>query len=464
MSMNQSKTIILGGGMMGLCAAEELSRRGHKNLLVLEQENETGGICRGVKVREEIFDFGPHGFWTQYQSSFDYCQRICGDDLLDLGLKEVSIHFRGKEYPYPLKIGETLRRLPLNESIMCMLSFAKVYLRNLILPPKCDSFETYIQNYFGKGLYNIFFRGYTQKVWGISPTKLAASFAAERIPKITLRKMIRDFYRRVFKASKTKKSMGKYDMSHMYYPKFGFRGFVKQLTETSERRGVAIECGAEVTAIETDGGKARAVRFRTGGVEKRVECDQIISTLPIDVLSKMLSGPSVPITFRKISFVFLVVKRPRVYNHQWVYYQDPDIYMHRVYETKAFGQFVSPKSDETGICVEITNRDNLSAEALTNRVLADFERLGVFAPKEVIASQVIEVEHGYPLYDLNYKASLDTLIKHTAQFKNIITAGRQGLFIYVDTDHCMKMAEIIADHMFEGKPLDKLYSVVAAHG
>ncbi len=464
MGTKQPKTVILGAGMMGLCAAEELSRRGNHDVLVLERENETGGICRGVKLKDETFDFGPHGFWTQFQSSFDYCKRICGEDLLDLGLKEVSIHFRGKEYPYPLKIGATLMKLEPMESLRCMLSFAKVYVRNLFIQPTSDSFETYIQNYFGHELYKIFFKEYTTKVWGMPPTQLAASFAAERIPKITLKKMIRDVYRRFFKAGKTKQFAGKYDMSHMYYPKFGFRGFVAKLTETISSRGAKIETGAEVYAIETQDSRATAIKYRVNGVEKRIECDQIISTLPIDDLSRMLQGPNVQLSYRKISFVFLVIKRPRIYEHQWVYYQDPDIYMNRVYETKAFGPFVSPKDDETGLCVEATNRDNLSHEQLTKRVINDFVRLNIFRADEVLAAKVIEVEHGYPLYGLDYKASLDTFIQHTSKFKNIVTTGRQGLFIYVDTDHCMKMAEIITDHLLENKPLDGLYSVVAAHG
>jgi protoporphyrinogen oxidase len=200
------------------------------------------------------------------------------------------------------------------------------------------------------------------------------------------------------------------------------------------------------------------------GKDEDVHCDHVVSTLPVDVLSKMLNGPNVPLMFRKITLVFLVVKRPRIYNHQWVYYQDSDTYMHRVYETKAFGPYVSPNPEETGLCCEVTNREDLSPEELVKRVLQDFERLKLFRSAEVLASQVIELDHGYPLYNLNYRASLESLVHHTATFENVITTGRQGLFVYVDTDHCMKMAEIIADHLLEDKPIDPLYSVVAAHG
>ena len=464
--MDKKTTVILGAGMMGLCAADELARRSDQRIILLEKEEESGGLCRGVQIRDQIFDYGPHAFWTKLQSSFDYCQRICGDDLLDVGLKDVRIFFRGTEYPYPLRMGTTLLRLDKKESLACIFDFAKVYIRNLFWQPKCASFEDHIKNYFGKTLYNIFFRDYTTKVWGIPPTQLAASFAAERIPKIKLSKALLDTLLLFGKKRNITQQAGKYLPSHLYYPKYGFRGFVQQLTKMISSK-VEIHLNTSVSKVTPlENGK---VKVEYGN--HSIECDYLVSSLPVNTTVRLMD-PSLTevqnamngLQFRKISLVFLVIKKPRVYDYQWVYYQDPSICMHRVYETKGFGTGVSPNPNETGLCVEVTNRENWDSETLVSRVIKDFEKLNLFQRADVLEVKHVDLPHAYPLYDLHYRAKVETLMSYLSQQKNIITTGRQGLFVYIDTDHCMEMARHIADHIVDKKPIDPLYSVIAAHG
>jgi protoporphyrinogen oxidase len=163
MSTADKKVIIIGAGPAGLTAAYELSKAGTP-AVVLEKDNVVGGLSRTVNHRGYLFDIGGHRFFTKVQYVHDLWREILGDDDFPRRKRLSRIHYKKVLFYYPLRLGNTLRGLGLGSSLLILLS----YLRAQLFPtaPE-DTLEAWVSNRFGRRLYRIFFKTYTEKVWGI---------------------------------------------------------------------------------------------------------------------------------------------------------------------------------------------------------------------------------------------------------------------------------------------------------
>ena len=158
------KAIIVGAGPAGLTAAYELSKQ-HAPVVVLESDPEyVGGISRTVNYKGFRFDIGGHRFFSKSREVEEFWTEIAGEDMLDRP-RSSRIYYRGQFYTYPLKPFEALSKLGLIESTLCMVSFLAARLHPT---PDPKTFEDWVTNQFGKRLFRIFFKTYTEKVWGMS--------------------------------------------------------------------------------------------------------------------------------------------------------------------------------------------------------------------------------------------------------------------------------------------------------
>ena len=171
------KAIVVGAGPAGLTAAYELSKQ-RAPVVVLERDPEyVGGISRTVNYKGFHFDIGGHRFFSKSREVENLWTEIAGPDMLERP-RSSRIYYRGKFYTYPLKPFEALSKLGLLESALCMLSFAKARLAPIDNP---QTFEDWVSNQFGERLFRIFFKTYTEKVWGMSCKEISADWAAQRI-------------------------------------------------------------------------------------------------------------------------------------------------------------------------------------------------------------------------------------------------------------------------------------------
>src|SRR5271168_415046 len=181
------KAVIVGAGPAGLTAAYELSKQ-QAPVVVLESDLEyVGGISRTVNYKGFRFDIGGHRFFSKSREVEDFWTEIAGENMLDRP-RSSRIYYNGKFYTYPLKPLEALSKLGLIESLLCMLSFGAARL-NPTLDPR--TFEDWVSNQFGKRLFRIFFKTYTEKVWGMSCSEISADWAAQRIKGLSLGSAIR---------------------------------------------------------------------------------------------------------------------------------------------------------------------------------------------------------------------------------------------------------------------------------
>src|SRR5271165_1586730 len=182
MSEFQKKAVIVGAGPAGLTAAYELSKQG-QSVTVLESDPQyVGGISRTVEYHGYRFDIGGHRFFSKSREVEDLWTEILGADLLERP-RSSKICYRGEFYSYPLKPFDALSKLGFLESTLCVLSFLRARL-NPTEHPK--SFEDWVVNQFGERLYRIFFKTYTEKVWGMNCREISADWAAQRIKGLSL--------------------------------------------------------------------------------------------------------------------------------------------------------------------------------------------------------------------------------------------------------------------------------------
>lgn len=458
--------VILGGGVTGLTTAAELLARGWR-ASVLERAAEIGGLAGGFELLGHRFDFGPHALYTNHEAAYRYFKELLGDDLVPIGMKHVAIVFRGEQFPYPLKILPAVRKLPLGEALAAGRDLLQVKLRNAWRAPVSDSFESYIENYFGRTLYRIFFRDYTAKVWGVPPRALSANFARERIPKVRIwRALVASVL-----ADKTERpaASGDFDPRQFYYPRRGLGQFHAAHRRRIEERGGQVRTECRAVAIACEGTRAVAVEIDSPKGRERIACDALVSTIPVNALASLLCAggalerQAALLRQREVVFVGLVVERPRIFQHQWVYYQDPGLVFHRVYENRHFLKPEQSAAGTTGLCAELTDHEGRDDETLFRSTVDGLARLGLIEAREVLAHRVVRVAEAYPLYTTGYEEALRACLDQVARYDNVWTVGRQGLFRYVDMDHCVLMGKGVAAQVAGGRRTLEEQRVVAAH-
>ena len=460
------KVVVLGAGITGLSVADTLSLNG-MSVDIIEKADKVGGIIKGFKVGQYTFDHGPHAILTRNKVAFDQFKRLIKDDLISIGKRKAGIYFNGRHYEYPLKPTAIFRHSSPFLIGKILLSFLYCNIKRIILKPKERSFDEYLTSYFGKELYNKFFKNYTKKVWDVEPSTLAASFAAERIQKITFSGFVKDAIKKIMPKGKA----GKFVENIMYYPRYGVGQIPILLKKEIEKNGGVIHLNSAVTKINLDKNRVKSVEFLKYGSKRVIYGDYFVSTIPITLATNALNpkpnrrvlNAANRLKYKKIKFLFLVVKKKKVFNEHWVYFHDDDNIFYRIFDTSAFSRTLMPEG-KTGLIIELSTRDSKSNKNLFEETVMGLEKYKLLRRTDIEAYYFDEVEYGYPIYSLNYKEDLNIIFGKINKIENLMTVGRQGLFRYLDMDHCIRFgSEALA--VINKKSKDKVMStIVAEHG
>src|SRR4051812_24257232 len=259
--------VVIGAGPAGLTAGYLLAKAGRK-VIVLEAEDQVGGLAKTVVDPDGYrFDLGGHRFFTKNQEVDDLWHEIMGDEFLQRP-RMSRIFWRGKYLDYPLKGTDVIRKLGPVEVVRCGLS----YLWAAIKPKGAEeNLEQWVSNRFGKRLYQHFFKGYTEKVWGVPCTEVRAEWAAQRIKGLSF-----------FSAAKAaflgnKGNKIKSLISEFNYPRYGPGQMWETMTNRITELGGEVRTSAPVTALHLDGDTI--VSVEAGGVT--YEPSHVISSLPL---------------------------------------------------------------------------------------------------------------------------------------------------------------------------------------
>ncbi|GAA2219969.1 NAD(P)/FAD-dependent oxidoreductase [Micromonospora olivasterospora] len=438
------RTVVIGAGPAGLTAALMLSRAGQRPL-VLEADGEVGGISRTVERDGWRFDLGGHRFFTKIDEVRDLWHEILpAEDFLNRP-RMSRILYQGRLYDYPLKPTNALRNLGPLEAARCVGSYVWARVR----PPEDQShFEGWVTARFGRRLYGIFFKTYTEKVWGVPGTEIQADWAAQRIKNLSLGNAVREALR----PSRPQRDQEQITtlINEFKYPRLGPGMMWQRARELVEAGGGEVRLHRPVTRVHRDGGRVTGVTVAGDGQSERIDCDWLISSMPLTQLVLAMDPPEEvaraarALTYRDFLTVALALPVRDVFPDNWIYVHTPGV---RVGRVQNFGSW-SPhlvKDGYTCLGLEyfVNEGDdlwNMPDDELIALATRELTELGL-VHGEVEAGYVVRVPKAYPVYDAGYAEHVDVLRDWLAQVApNLFPVGRNGMHKYNNQDHSMLTA------------------------
>jgi protoporphyrinogen oxidase len=446
--------VVIGAGPAGLTAAYELTHLGVPTT-VFEQDTQVGGLARTIDYKNFKFDIGGHRFFTKVRLVQNLWRLMLGPDLLKRP-RLSRIYYRGKFFHYPLKATNTLANLGVFTSSAVLAS----YLWAKAAPTRPEvSFEDWISNRFGRRLFNIFFKSYTEKVWGIPCDQISAEWAAQRIKGLSLRTALINMLlgeRNGSSNGHIKTLIGEFE-----YPRFGPGMMWEAFQDHIEARGGKVELGTKVVGLAHGGSRVTQVIVEKGGQTTTHDASHVIATMPIrELLTSFL--PALPrvaqdaanrLKYRDFITVALIVKQRDVFPDNWIYVHDPSVKVGRIQNFKNWSPEMVPDESMTCLgleyfCTEGDELWMLTDEAFVDLASKEIASIGLIRPELIVDGKVVRVRKAYPVYDAGYLDALAVVRHHLGSLENLQLVGRNGTHKYNNQDHSMLTAMLAVRNLF----------------
>jgi protoporphyrinogen oxidase len=443
----------MGGGPAGLTAAWELTRAGMP-VVVIEAGKIVGGISRTENYKGYRYDIGGHRFFTKVQLVQDWWTDILGDQFL-VRPRLSRIYYKSRFFDYPLRPMNALTGLGAIEACRCMLSYG---VAQAFPSAEERTLEQWVSNRFGRRLFEIFFKTYTEKVWGMPCSEISADWAAQRIKNLNLPKAIAN----AFFGSRGKLVTSLIDQFH--YPRLGPGQMWQRVSDLLTEKGAPPRLETSVTAVHHDGERITAVTT-TGkdGTSTREEGEHFISSLAVRDLINCLE-PAPPreileaannLRYRDFLTVGLIVDQADPFPDNWIYIHAPDVKVGRIQNFKAWSPEMVPDPSKSSVGLEYFVQEgdevwSAKDEDLVRLGTKELAQLGLVEEKHVVDGCVIRVPKAYPVYDDFYKGHLAVIREYLARFPNLQLVGRNGQHRYNNQDHSMVTAIYAARNVLGG--------------
>jgi len=365
------------------------------------------------------------------------------------------IYYRQRFFDYPLKPMNALRGLGIFNSFLVLLS----YLWSQVHPIRPEtSFEDWVSNRFGRRLYRIFFKTYTEKVWGIPCDKIGAQWAAQRIKGLSLITAVKDALLRGMRKNST--SQIKTLIDEFEYPRLGPGMMWDAFTADITRQGGRVELRSPVTRLEHAAGRITAIDYEHHGAPHRVIVDRVISTMPLRQLIHALS-PAAPdavraaadrLHYRDFLTIALIIDKPSLFPDNWIYVHDPSVKLGRIQNFKNWSPEMVPDSRMTCLgleyfCFEGDGLWTMTDQALLELGGQEIARIGLLGGGKVVDGTVVRMPKAYPVYDEGFMDALAVVRQYLDGFSNLQVAGRNGMHKYNNQDHSMVTALLAVQNL-----------------
>lgn len=464
--------VVLGAGVTGLSAGWKLAEAGLA-VELLEKRDHLGGTAATFEHKGESgtykLDLGPHKIYTQLPNILEEIQALVGEDLQTIP-KKSRIRILGKYFDYPFKPVALFTKVSPFKSAGFGFSYMAAAAKRAVGAGKDTSYETYLTNRFGKGLYEAVFKGYAEKVWGGDPNDLDAELARIRVSIPSLMELLK----RMAMGDKNKKEITAHEF---YYPKKGCMELSDKMGQRITDNGGKIHLSSWPTEIRTHGKRIEEVLFEENGATKSLDPSFVVSSIHLGQVVKLMRplppqevlAAASQLKYRGLILLYIVVKKPRLFADNWIFYPEKELIFNRISEQKGFSESMIPQ-DQTVLCVEITCTTsseqgkggdggkekgdanwNASDRELFDRAVADLEKCEILKKDEVVDYFTVRLRNKYPLYEVGFQRHLDAVSNYLEEFENFLTIGRQGLFNYNNMDHCLDMGFLAAKHILENR-------------
>jgi protoporphyrinogen oxidase len=462
-------TLIIGAGPAGLTTAYTLAKAGHGVLVIEQDKHYVGGISRTVSYKGFLFDIGGHCFFSKSREVVALWDEILPGDFL-VRPRLSRIYYAGKFYAYPLKAFEALRNLGLAQSIRCIASYA--YARAFpVRDPK--TFHQWMRNHFGERLFSIFFKTYTEKVWGMDCDAISADWAAQRIKGLDLSKALADGLRRSLGIKPQGGACAKTLIESFRYPRRGpgmmWEAAARKIQEFGGRivmdrkfEKLRFDPERQIWTVDTIGGE---------GTRETFEARHVVSSAPIlELLAAVSPTPlsllhARALKYRDFITVVLIGRTRHQWPDNWIYIHDQKVKVGRVQNFRSWSPEMIPDATSTCLGLEYFCTEGDGLWSMTDADLIalakqEIAAIGLMRGKEVFDAYVVRQKKAYPVYDETYLENLAMIrFELAGRFPGLHLVGRNGMHKYNNQDHAMMTGMLTAKNILAGRTLYDVWAV-----
>lgn len=487
------KAVIIGAGPAGLTAAYELLKKSDIHPVVYESEENVGGISKTVNYKGNRMDIGGHRFFSKSTAVMDWWNEVMPlqgspsfddvmlhkekpfaaqgpdpekEDRVMLVRERVSrIFFLRKFFDYPISLKfRTFANMGLWRTIKAGCG----YVHASLFKKKEDSLENFYINRFGRPLYSMFFEDYTEKVWGVHPSKLGADWGSQRVKGLSVAAVLKDMITKKFRSSKdiSQKEVETSLIEQFVYPKYGPGQLWETVAQDVQARNGEVVRNSEVTAIYVENGRVVSVDVCKDGKTENQPCDFLLSSMPIKDLIAALRGIEVPqevaqiasaLPYRDFITVGLLVKKMKIENETkiatynkrvpdtWVYIQERDVKVGRMQVFNNWSPYMVADYKNSmfiGLeyfCSEGDELWNMNKEDFIKMAIDEMVKIDIIDREDVIDATQVKIKKAYPSYFGTYY-QLDKVKAFLDGIENLYCIGRNGQHRYNNMDHSMLTA------------------------
>jgi len=446
-------TLVIGGGPAGLTAGYLLAKRGQP-VIIFEADDQLGGIAKTVEREGYRFDLGGHRFFTKAKEVDALWHEIMREEFLKRP-RMSRIYWNKKFLHYPLQGMDVIKKLGPIELVRAMAS----YLRAALFARKGNeqNLEEWVSNRFGKRLFQLFFKSYTEKVWGVPTTEIRAEWAAQRIKNLNF-----------FSAAKAAFFGNKNDehtslIGEFNYPRYGPGQMWETMADDIRRLGGEVRLGTPVTEIEVRDGRAISL---VAGCE-RFESPAIISSLPLRNLVGIVEPPAARevheaaqgVRYRDFLTISLVLDGDDLFPDNWIYIHEPGVQVGRIQNFRSWSPWMVPDANKACVgmeyfCFAGDELWSMRDDDLVELGARELEQLGLARADKVDFGFVVRVPKAYPMYDADYAERVAVIREWLDPIANLQQVGRNGLHRYNNSDHSMLTAMRAVENLLDGTAHD----------
>lgn len=446
------KVAVIGAGPAGMTAAYQLAKAGVA-VDLFEAGPRVGGMARTFELWGQKVDLGPHRFFSSDARVNRLWLEVVGRDYKMVD-RLTRIYYRGKFFHYPLKAFDALGNLGVVEAAACVVSYGR---QRLNTSPQDGSFEDWVTRRFGRRLFEIFFKTYTEKLWGISCKELDADFAAQRIKKLSLYEAIKNAL--LGGRGNEHKTL----VDRFAYPTGGTGMVYERMAAFVASHGGTVHLKTPVKRVVQSGGRVTGVELEGG---ERRDYDHVISSMPLtlmvsrlDDVPEQVKRAAAALRFRNTILVYLEVQGRALFPDNWLYVHSSELEMGRITNFRNWVPELYGEASSSIVALEywcydhdpIWKEDDAVLVARAERELAS---TGLTQGAPITAGHVERVPRCYPVYGRGYKDQLDPIVAHLKTLSGISVIGRYGAFKYNNQDHSILMGLLAVENVVHGAAHD----------
>ena len=444
------KVLIIGAGPAGLSCGYELAKAGIE-VEVYEASPFVGGMARSFDLWGQRVDMGPHRFFSREKHINEFFTTLVKDDYT-LVNRLTRIYYRNRFFHYPIKLFNVLKNLPPTTIFLILWEYLRVKMFPIKNP---TTFEEWVSNRFGRKLFEIFFKHYSEKLWGIPCSKIDADWAAQRIKSLSLWEAL---FSAIFgnRGNKHKTLLDQFA-----YPNNGTGTIYERASEYITSHGGKVNLQTPVKRVIQDAsGKVTGIGLKDGSI---VTADRVVSTMPLTLMVKGLQNVPVDVVqaaeklyFRNTILAYLEVDSLDLFSDNWIYVHSPEVKHGRITNFRNWSKQLYRDKKTTILCMEFWAFDNDPIWKDQDENIAELAKKEIHllklvpAETKILNAYVLRVPRCYPVYETGYQVNLKKVENFLDTVESLIPIGRYGAFKYNNQDHSILMGILAADKITQG--------------